>query len=89
MAHDGYARAIHGPRVAYAWRVFAPLIQVIRKAAGGSAVFVEIERTALRWREQELLAEIRHVKEDARIRGRVERLLKRVAKLENKRAQLL
>jgi hypothetical protein len=79
VADDSYARAIHGPRVFLAWRAFTPLIELLRQDAGGSDVLKEIERTALRWREQELLAELSRGKEEAQIR----RLQRRIAKLEN------
>ena len=83
IADDHYARAIHGARLAHAWTVFSPLIRAIRVDAGGSSVYAEIERTALRWHEQDLIAQLRRAKDEALNAKRIENLQKRIAVLEN------
>lgn len=75
---NDFARDVHGDRVGVAWLIFGPLIARSREQNHDHAFYIELEKTAVRWEEEELQ---KHAKQAAELVAIRRDIQKREAKI--------
>lgn len=76
---NDYARDVHGDRVGVAWLIFAPLIDRSRDQNHDPTFYIELEKTAVRWEQEELQKHAMQAAQLAAIRRDIQ---KREAKIQ-------
>jgi len=81
VGHDGYAFALLGPRLVDFFKVFEPFVERKRIEQRERGIYIELQKTALRWEERLLRESALDARRQARIDRQIEKQNSRLERL--------